>query len=144
MMPSNVQPCNVTSYRVIYGDTDKMGVVYYANYLRWFERGRSEFLRQSGLPYGEVEARGIHFPVVETSCRYARPARYEDLILIETRLDSLSRAALVFSYRIRREGDDTPLATGWTKHACIDVAGKVLRIPADLARILERAVAAAT
>jgi acyl-CoA thioester hydrolase len=121
-----------------------MGVVYYANYLRWFERGRGEFLRQSGLPYGEVESRGLHFPVVEAHCRYVKPARYEDVVIIETRLDALSRATLVFSYRILREGEDAPLATGSTKHACIDSAGKVLRIPADLVRILEEALAPAT
>ena len=101
---------NQTSYRVIYGDTDKMGVVYYANYLRWFERGRSEFLRELGVPYGEIEARGVHFPVVEATCRYARPARYEDLIEIETRLDFVSRASLVFCYRVLRDGEDAPLA----------------------------------
>jgi acyl-CoA thioester hydrolase len=129
---------NITSYRVIYGDTDKMGVVYYANYLRWFERGRSEFLRESGLPYGEIEARGLHFPVVEANCQYAKAARYEDLILIETRLDSISRASLIFSYRILREGEEPPLATGFTKHACINAAGKVLRMPRDLVQILQQ------
>jgi len=135
---------NVTSYRVIYGDTDKMGVVYYANYLRWFERGRSEFLRQLGVPYGEIEARGIHFPVVEANCHYTKPARYEDLVSIETRLDFVSRATLAFSYRILRQGEEAPLATGSTKHACIDVAGKVLRIPTELARTLKQAIARGT
>ena len=141
MTPSDAPSFNVTSYRVIYGDTDQMGVVYYANYLRWFERGRCEFLRQLGAPYGEIEARGIHFPVVEAHCRYARPARYDDLVLIETRLESASRATLIFSYHISREGEDMPLAAGSTKHACIDGAGKVRRIPVDLARLLEQAVA---
>jgi acyl-CoA thioester hydrolase len=116
-----------------------MGVVYYANYLRWFERGRSEFLRESGVPYGSIEARGIHFPVVEANCRYVRPARYEDVVLIETRLESVSRATLVFNYCIRRASENAPLATGSTKHACVDGAGKVLRIPADLAGLLEQA-----
>ena len=130
--------CNLTSYRVIYGDTDKMGVVYYANYLRWFERGRSEFLRGCGLPYGGIEARGFHFPVVEVNCRYVRPARYEEVLLIETRLASVSRATLIFTYRIIRDGEEAPLATGSTKHACINAAGKVLRIPDDLLRILQQ------
>ncbi len=139
MAASAARRCNLTSYRVIYGDTDKMGVVYYANYLRWFERGRSEFLRASGVPYGEIEAQGIHFPVVEVNCRYAQPARYEDLVLIETRLASVSRATLIFTYRILRDGEEGPLATGSTKHACINAAGKVLRIPDDLLRILQEA-----
>jgi acyl-CoA thioester hydrolase len=144
MTPSDQTSFNVTSYRVIYGDTDKMGIVYYANYLRWFERGRCEFLRQLGVPYGAIEARGIHFPVVEASCRYVKPAHYDDVVLIETRLDSLSRRTLIFSYRILRQGDDMPLATGSTKHACVDGAGKVLRTPTDLVHILEQAVAQET
>ena len=139
MAASAARRCNLTSHRVIYGDTDKMGVVYYANYLRWFERGRSEFLRASGVPYGEIEAQGIYFPVVEVNCRYAQPARYEDLVLIETRLASVSRASLIFTYRILRDGEEGPLATGSTKHACINAAGKVLRIPDDLLRILQDA-----
>jgi acyl-CoA thioester hydrolase len=132
---------NITPYRVIYGDTDQMGVVYYANYLRWFERGRCELLRQLGVPYGTIEARGIHFPVVEAHCRYAKPARYDDLILIESCLESVSRATLVFRYRILREDDSQPLAEGTTKHACVNDGGKVLRIPIDLLRILEKAAA---
>jgi len=123
---------NVTSYRVIYGDTDQMGVVYYANYLRWFERGRSEFLRQIGLPYSTIEQQGFHFPVTEVSCRYANSARYDDTIEIETELVELGRASLSFVYRISRESNNDLLATGRTKHACIDQAGKVTRIPAIL------------
>ncbi|MDH3442660.1 MAG: acyl-CoA thioesterase [Deltaproteobacteria bacterium] len=141
---ANVVHNNVTSYRVIYGDTDKMGIVYYANYLRLFERGRCELLRELGVPYGEIEARGIHFPVVEAHCRYAKPARYDDLVLIETELEFVSRATLIFSYRILREPDGPPLAEGSTKHACVDGAGKVVRIPADLARMLEQATLPAT
>jgi acyl-CoA thioester hydrolase len=130
---------NVTSYRVIYGDTDQMGVVYYANYLRWFEKGRAEWLRQIGLPYGEIEQQGFHFPVAEVSCHYSHPARYDEVVKIETELAELGRASLTFSYRIMRETDDVLLATGSTKHACIDHAGRVARIP----KILEKALAAA-
>ncbi|HXV83731.1 MAG TPA: thioesterase family protein [Candidatus Binatia bacterium] len=120
---------NLTSYRVIYGDTDQMGVVYYANYLRWFEKGRSEFLRQIGLPYPVIEQKGVHFPVVEVTCRYAQSARYDEVIQIETELAEVRRASLSFSYRIRRETEDTILATGTTKHASIDGSGQVVRIP---------------
>jgi len=120
---------NVTSYRVIYGDTDQMGVVYYANYLRWFERGRAEWLRQIGLPYGEIEQQGFHFPVAEVTCRYLHPSRYDEVVTIETELAELGRATLTFSYRITRETDDVLLATGFTKHACIDHAGRIARIP---------------
>jgi len=120
---------NITSYRVIYGDTDQMGVVYYANYLRWFERGRSEFLRQIGLPYAQIEAAGFHFPVAEVNCRYAQSARYDDVIEIATTLVELSRVSFLFEYKISRQADRLLLATGSTKHACIDHDGQVKRIP---------------
>jgi acyl-CoA thioester hydrolase len=127
---------NVTSYRVIYGDTDQMGVVYYANYLRWFESGRSELLRQIGLPYVKIEEQGFHFPVTEVSCRYAQSARYDEVVKIETELSALGRATLTFNYRVFRESDDSLLATGSTRHACIDHAGHVSRIPKALENAL--------
>ena len=131
----------VTSYRVIYGDTDKIGMVYYANYLRWFERGRSEFLRQMGTPYTAIEQRGAHFPVTGVSCRYFKSARYDDLITIETELASVARATLTFSYRILRDPEDSLLAAGSTKHACIDSRGRVVRIPIDLRNLFGSVVA---
>ena len=127
----------VTSYRVIYGDTDQMGVVYYANYLRWFERGRSEFLRQIGLPYSAIEQQGFNFPVVEVSCRYAQSARYDDVVRIETELTEVGRAALSFRYRILRETDGCVLASGATRHASIDNSGRVTRIPKTLLDAIE-------
>jgi len=129
---------NVTSYRVIYGDSDQMGIVYYANYLRWFEKGRAEWLRQIGLPYGKIERQGFHFPVAEVTCRYLHPSRYDEVVKIETELAELGRATLTFSYRITRETDDVLLATGFTKHACIDHAGRIARIP----KIFDDALAA--
>lgn len=127
---------NTCSYRVIYGDTDQMGVVYYANFLRWFERGRSEFLRQIGVPYSTIEAEGLHFPVTEAQCRYLQSARYDDVVLIETMLTELGRASLRFGYRITREADGALLATGSTQHACIDGAGRIARIPKTLQEAL--------
>ena len=120
---------NITAYRVIYGDTDQMGIVYYANYLRWFERGRSELLRQIGLPYGTIEKQGFHLPVTDVRCHYANSARYDDVVLIETELMEIGRASLAFAYRILRQANDDLLATGSTKHACIAHSGKVTRIP---------------
>jgi acyl-CoA thioester hydrolase len=132
---------NLTLYRAIYGDTDQMGVVYYANYLRWFEKGRTEFLRQIGLPYSSVEERGLHFPVIQVSCRYHRPARFDDEITIETILTALGRATLTFSYRLHRKEDELLIATGWTKHACVDVGGQVTKMPNDLASVMKAAIA---
>jgi acyl-CoA thioester hydrolase len=134
------QLTNITDYRVIYGDTDQMGVVYYANYLRWFERGRSEFLRQIGLPYAKIESAGFHFPVAEVTCRYAQSARYDDVIEIATTLVELSRVYLVFEYRISRQTDRRILATGSTKHACLDREGQVKRIPTMLAEAVQLAI----
>ena len=129
MHKAPVKLTNLTSYRIIYGDTDQMGVVYYANYLRWFERGRSEFLRQIGLPYSVIEREGVHFPVVEVTCRYAQSARYDEVVQIETELAEVGRASLRFHYRIRRETDSAILATGTTKHASIVTSGQIVRIP---------------
>ncbi|HWH76227.1 MAG TPA: thioesterase family protein [Candidatus Binatus sp.] len=123
---------NISVYRVIYGDTDQMGIVYYANYLRWFERGRSEFLRQIGLPYSTIEQQGFHFPVSEVNCRYINSARYDDVVQIETELSELGRASLAFVYRIVRQSNQDLLATGTTKHACLDDSGKIARIPVIL------------
>jgi acyl-CoA thioester hydrolase len=143
MKESSRRITNVTSYRVIYGDTDKMGMVYYANYLRWFEKGRSEFLRQMGMPYTAIEERGTHFPVTDVSCRYFKSARYDDLITIETELASVARATLTFNYRILRVPEGCLLAAGSTKHACIDSRGRVVRIPMDLRNLFSSVIAPA-
>jgi acyl-CoA thioester hydrolase len=135
---------NLTSYRIIYGDTDQMGVVYYANYLRWFETGRSEFLRQIGLPYKTIEDQGFHFPVTGVSCRYFKSAHYDDVITIATQLTSVGRATLNFEYGISREGDSSFLASGSTKHACVHSDGRIARIPNDLAERLTRVLVTPT
>ncbi len=116
--------------RVIYGDTDQMGVVYYANYLRWFEAGRTEFLRAKGLSYSAFEAREkLVLPVAEAGVSYRSPARYDDLVVVETSLAQARRASARFTYEIRR-GPDL-LATGFTVHACVDATGRIRRLPED-------------
>jgi acyl-CoA thioester hydrolase len=132
---------NISSYRVIYGDTDQMGVVYYANYLRWFEMGRTELLRQIGAPYSAVEKSGLNFPVSEVSCRYLKSARFDDEVAVETTLQEVRRASLVFAYKITREEDSLLLADGWTRHACLDTKGKIVKIARDLEAILRKAAA---
>jgi len=134
----------ITFERVIYGDTDQMGVVYYANYLRWFEKGRSEFLRQIGLPYKTIEEQGIHFPVTEVSCRYFKSAYYDDVITIATQLTSVGRATLTFDYAISREADGLSLASGSTRHVCIDTDGRITRIPSALAERLAKSLVTLT
>jgi acyl-CoA thioester hydrolase len=120
-----------TDIRVIYGDTDQMGVVYYANYLRYFEAGRNEFIRAKGLRYRDFEAgHGLRLPVVEAHVSYRMPARYDDVLTIETSLAEMRRASARFGYRIVRDGD--VLATGHTLHACVDLEGRVKRMPPEL------------
>jgi acyl-CoA thioester hydrolase len=122
---------NTTVLRVIYGDTDQMGVVYYANYLRFFEAGRNELLRERGARYRDVEVeQGIHLPVVQAHVDYRAPARYDDLLSVETRIGAVGRASLRFDYRVLREG--TLLAEGHTVHACLDHTGKVRRLPPEV------------
>ncbi len=119
------------SYRVIYGDTDKAGVVYYANYLKLFEIGRTEWMRDIlGKPYRELENSGILFPVVEVYVRYKAPAGYDDLLTIHTALKDISKVTLTFYYEIKRH--DKILVTGNTKHAAADTTGKLTRIPKEI------------
>ena len=120
-----------TEIRVIYGDTDQMGVVYYANYLRFFEAGRNEFIRAHGMRYRDFEERfGLMLPVAEASVSYRAPARYDDLVTVETALTEVRRASARFGYRILREGE--VLATGHTVHACVDLEGRIRRMPPEL------------
>jgi acyl-CoA thioester hydrolase len=124
-----------TSIRVIYGDTDQMGIVYYANYLRFFEIGRNELLRARGLRYKDVEERfGLRLPVAEAAVRYRSSARYDDLLAVETSLGEVRRVSARFDYRIVRGGE--LLATGHTVHACLDLEGKLQRMPPELLEAL--------
>ena len=123
--------------RVIYGDTDQMGVVYYANYFRYFEFSRSEYLRARGGDYTQLEQSGFGLPVVTAHCDYKRPAKYDDLIVIDVHLAELKRASLRFEYEVRREADGQVLATGHTVHACIGRTGKPTGLPEALVKILK-------
>jgi acyl-CoA thioester hydrolase len=123
-------------YRIIFGDVDPMGFAYYANYLRWFEIGRAELMRAAGYPYRRLEDQGLHFPVSEAGCRYLRPIRYDDLIIIETGIGDLGRVRIRFDYRLLSSEDDAVLAEGFTVHACLDNTGKMVRMPADLTGLL--------
>jgi acyl-CoA thioester hydrolase len=116
--------------RVRYGETDQMGVVYYANYLRYFEVGRAEWLRAGGLPYKQIEDEGAMFPVIEAHVRYRQPARYDEEIIIEVRPTRVGSASMRFEYIVRR--DQTVLCEGWSDHACIDKTGRPKRIPASV------------
>ena len=127
-----------TTYRVIYGDTDNMGQAYYGNYYRWFEIGRGEMFRSLGLPYKAVEDKGIFLPVAESHCKYATPAKYDDMLVIETSLDTKLKAAIKFDYKIYQEDGITLVARGYTKHPCVNREGKVVRPPKFLKEIIAK------
>jgi acyl-CoA thioester hydrolase len=126
-----------TTCRVIYGDTDKMGFVYHANYFRWFEAGRSDLFRELGISYKEIEASGIHLPVSEVHCKFIYPSRYDDILVIETTLDTSVKAGMKFDYRVFSEDGDKILAKGYTKHACVDCNGRLVRPPELIKKVIE-------
>ena len=122
--------------RVIYGDTDQMGVVYYANYLRYFELSRSEYFRAVGGSYRDLEATGLGLPVVEAAAQYKASARYDDVLVVRVRLTELRRVTMRFDYEVVRESDQVLLATGHTVHACVTREGKPTRLPDAVVRLL--------
>lgn len=110
-----------TQVRVRYAETDKMGIVYHANYLVWFEIGRTELFRELDFPYTLLESNGLALAVVEAGCRYRKPAHYDDELVIVTELDNLTSRIVDFSYKIYCQG--TLLAEGKTKHMYINSSG---------------------
>lgn len=129
-------PKHQTTYRVIYGDTDKMGIAYYGNYLRWFEIGRTEMIRSWGLPYKSFEDRGIFLPVSEAFCKFLAPAQYDDILVIRTILNTGLKAGMKFDYEVYRQADEKLLTTGYTKHAFMDPQGRVVRPPKFLRELI--------
>jgi acyl-CoA thioester hydrolase len=119
-----------TTYRVIYGDTDSMGVVYNANYLRWFEIGRAELFRSLGLTYKSIEENGYFLPLSEANCKYLSSVRYDDEVIIEAALDPSVKAGVKFNYVIYRRAGDEIVAKGFTLHAFVNGDGRVVRPPA--------------
>ncbi len=122
--------------RVRYAETDKMGIVYHANYLVWFEVGRTDWLRQSGWTYREMEAAGVSLPVIEAHCDYRQPARYDDEIAIDASATGLTPVRVRFDYRVRRIADAVLLAEGYTIHAAVDGTGRPCRLPDTVRRLL--------
>ena len=123
----------VARVRVIYGDTDQMGMVYYANYLRYFEIARNEYLRVVGQTYRAFEeSHGLMLPVVEAHVSYHKPARYDDELVISAATFARGAASVRFEYEIRRAADDEKLVSGHTVHACITRDGRVVRLPPEM------------
>ena len=126
---------SVTQIRVRYKDTDTMSVVYYGNYLTYFEVARVEYLRQRDLPMSVVDKR-IHMPVVEAFVKYVKPAKLDDLLEVSSRVSERKRASFTFSDEIRNEAKEL-VATGFTRHACWDPAtAKMIALPDWLKEIM--------
>ena len=119
-----------TYRRVRFYDTDEMGVAHHANYLRWFENGRVEFLRALGITLGDMIDDGILFPIVEISAKYFHPAKFDDEIEIETTGAAITRAKWDFSYKVRRVSDGEILVEGYSRNVFTSAAtGKIPRLP---------------
>lgn len=116
--------------KVRFVETDMMGVVHHSNYFRWFEMGRVEYLKEAGIYLLDLMANDIVFPITDVSCQYKASARFDDYFLVETYMAELSRAKMVFTYRVVREADGLLLATGRTQNLFTDSKGKVIRLPA--------------
>jgi len=122
-------PSSATSVRVRYAETDQMGVVYYANYLVWFEVARTDLLRTLGWTYREMEATGVYLPVIEAHCEYRLAARYDDDLTIRTDGRLASRVRVEFSYEIVLQASSQVAAVGRTVHAATDAEGRPRRLP---------------
>ncbi len=141
-VPAPARKRSASRVRVRYAETDQMGVVYYANYFVWFEVGRTDLLRTLGGTYRDLEAEGIFLPVIEASCAYAQPSRYDEELEIRTEGHELSPIRLAFRYEVVRVGDGAVVATGRTSHAAINRAGRPCRLPAPVREALSGAVVA--
>ncbi len=120
---------STTTLRVRYAETDQMGVVYYANYLVWFEVARTDLLRSLGWTYREMEASGVSLPVIEAHCEYRRPARYDEEVEIRTQGRLCSPVRMEFAYDVVLKSTDTIAASGRTVHAALGRNGRPCRLP---------------
>lgn len=125
---------SIVKARVLYADTDKMGIVYHANYFRWFESGRGAYMRRRGRPYSRTENAGVQLPLVECGIRYHKPATYEDIIDVKSWVTQISTVQVNFQYEIHRNGE--LLVTGFTRHAAINGDGRPTRVPDELVATL--------
>lgn len=126
-----------TTFRVRYAETDAMGVVYHAEYLVWFEVGRGEYFRAMGQGYDEWEGQGYFLPVSEVYARYHAPARFGDLVTVQTWVEEIRSRSLTLGYRVCHATTRQRLVTGWTKHVCMNRQGQACRLPDELLQIMK-------
>jgi acyl-CoA thioester hydrolase len=120
-----------TEIRVRYQETDNMGVVYYANYFAWFEVARTEYFRSEGISYRNIEEKGMYMMVAEASCRYKAPARYDDIVRIETWIPRVKNSSLDFAHKVYV--GNKLIATGESVHVFTNKAGRPVRMPREVA-----------
>ena len=123
-------------FRVSYADTDRMGVVYYANYLVLFERGRTELMRALGVRYRALEEKNIFLPVMDVQVKYLAPAQYDDVINIRTWVGELGRASVTFQYELINADTGKKMAQGFTKHPFVNKSRKPMPVPPEVKTIL--------
>ena len=128
-------PSSISHVRVRYAETDKMGVVYYANYFVWFEVARADLLRSLGWTYREMEGAGVALPVIEAQCQYHRAAKYDDELEVRAEGRMLSAVRMEFTYEVVRKGETATAATGRTVHAAVDAGGRPCRLPERIRQV---------
>ena len=129
---------NLTKVRVLFADTDAMGVVYHTNYIKWFEHGRNEFMRQIGIPYTELGKLGLNLPLIKVNCEYLKFATYDQLLTIETKFDYIKKATIRFNSKIWDENKENLLVEGYTIHVCTNNEGRMRRIPKLLLELIDK------
>lgn len=126
----------VSELRVRYVETDQMGIVHHSVYFHWMEVGRTDYLRKRGLPYSKMEESGIRMPLIEASAKYLTPAKYDNEILVKTRLKGFSQIKFTFEYEIIRKIDRRVIALGMTKHIASDHQNKPKRVSKEILAII--------
>jgi acyl-CoA thioester hydrolase len=139
-LEARVPLTHATELRVRYAETDRMGIVYYANYLVWCEVGRVEFMRALGGSYAALEAQGYGLAVAEATVRYLAPARFDDPVRVETTLSGVRSRAVTFDYVISHAETGTRFATAHTALVSVDSGGRPTALPPEFRALLEGAV----
>jgi acyl-CoA thioester hydrolase len=125
----------MTTIRVAFADTDAMGIVHHANYLRYFEVARVEWFRERGIIYNEWQAQGRHLPLVESQCRYKKPARFDDILEVSVQ-PQIDGVRITLQYEVFNQKTKDLLATGFTQHVCVDQNLRVMPLPNELKSVV--------
>lgn len=130
----------VSEFKIIvrYAETDKMGVVHHSNYLVYFEAGRTDFIKNCGITYSEMEEKGVMIPLVESNCKYMQGAKYEDELIIKTSIEELTPVKVKFSYSVIREIDQKEIAKGSTIHAFVNDSFKITNLKKSHPEMLQK------